>query len=521
MLSLRRLIGRRAAPRPVGFPTCLWLTWVVGAVASGAMVLRMFVPTITGLADDGSSHRLTCPLGLVPHNTEGTSPFFDFLVLRWDRGDPTIGCPDFPTSERWFLSAAQTLTSWFGLPGAVDLRMLGLWWCVLAGSAVAALFALLRTTLLRRAVAAAALFTILADSAFVDYAASMNVQLAAMSGVLIASLGAILLFSPAKRLIAGCMLFSFGGVLAIGAEPGNAILVLPFLAVLSIIRVPWRAMTGRLACRLIPGLCALGLAVVSLTMYVGEDARLEDTRAYNQAFLGILGNSSDPHRDSEDLGLPPTFAAYAGQSWWAHPTALENPSWPTHARSISTTSIRTYLLGHPGQALNLVSRSAKDLLSFRPAQTGTYPREVGAPPRSADCRWCAVSAIGQIFAPRALPALLLYLSVCGLLAAVFVRALPKRHPAWQFGAAAGFLTALATVSFASATLSDPLESTKAMILPAFIACLVPAMFFCMWCVSNQQPLTLVPEPMATPPLAFPQPKDGAVTVRPVRRRTET
>lgn len=521
MLSLRRLTGRRAAPRPAGFLPRPWLTWVVGIIASGAMALRMFVPSITGLADDGASHRLTCPLGLVPHNTVGASPFFDFLVLRWNRGDPTVGCADFPTSERWFLSAAQTLTSWFGLPGALDLRMLALWWCLLAGTSVAALFSLLHTTLPRRAVAAIALFTILADSAFVDYAASMNVQLAAMSGVLIASLGVILLFDSVKRLITGCLLFTFGGVLAIGAEPGNAVLVLPFLAVLAIIRVPWRAVTGRWACRLIPGVCALVLTVVSLTVYVGEDARLEDTRAYNQAFLGILGHSSDPSKDSEDLGLPTTFAAYAGQSWWAHPTAREDPAWPTYSRSISTTSIRTYLLGHPGQALDLVSRSAKDLLSFRPAQTGTYPREVGTPPRSADCRWCMVSAIGQIFAPRALSALLLYLSVCSLLVAVFVRALPKRHPAWRFGAAAGFLTALATVAFASATLSDPLEGTKAMIVPAFIASLVPAMFFCMWCVSNQQPLTLAAEPMSTRPLPAPQPRDGAVAAGPTRRRTDT
>ncbi|KPI19836.1 hypothetical protein OV450_7816 [Actinobacteria bacterium OV450] len=519
MLPLRRLTGRRAT-RPAGSPPRPWLTWVVGATASGAMALRMFVPTITGLADDGSSHRLTCPLGLVPHKTAG-SPFFDFLVLRWNRGDPTVGCPDFPTSERWFLEAAQTLTSWFGLPGALDLRILALWWCLLAGTAVGALFALLRTTLPRRAMASLALFAILADSVFVDYAASMNVQLAAMSGVLIASLGVILVFSHAKRLIPGCLLFTFGGVLAIGAEPGNAVLVLPFLAVLAIIRVPWPAVTGRWACRLIPGICALVLTAVSLTVYVGEDARLEDARAYNQAFLGILAHSSDPRKDSEDLGLPATFSAYAGQSWWAHPTAREHPTWITHSRSISTTSIRTYLLRHPGQALDLVSRSAKDLLSFRPAQTGTYPREAETPPRSADCRWCVASMIGQVFAPRALAALLLYLSVCGLLAAVFVRALPKRHPAWKFGAAAGFLTALTTVSFASATLSDPLESTKAVIVPAFTASLIPAMFFCLWCVSNQQPLTLVPEPIATSPLPAPQPRDGELAASSPRRRADT
>ncbi|MFB7175122.1 hypothetical protein ACFCYM_30480 [Streptomyces sp. NPDC056254] len=388
--------------------------------------------------------------------------------------------------------------------------MLALWWCLLAGAAVATLFALLHTTLLRRGVAAVALFTVLADSAFVDYVASMNVQLAALSGVLIASVGVILIFGPVKRLIAGCLLFTVGGVFAIGAEPGNAVLLLPFLAVLAVVRAPWRAVAGRWACRLIPGICALVLAVVSLTVYVGEDARLQDTRAYNQAFLGILGHSSDPLRDSEDLGLPTAFAAHANQSWWAHPTAREDPTWPVYSRSISTTSIRTYLLGHPGQALDLASRSAKDMLSFRPAQTGTYPAGAATPPRSADCRWCVVSAIGQIFSPRALPALLLYLAVCGLLAAVFVRALPKHHPAWRFSAAAGFLTVLTAVSFASATLSDPLESTKALILPAFVASLVPVMFFCMWCVSNQQSLALVPETKAFGPLPAPKSEDGMV-----------
>ncbi|MER5417614.1 hypothetical protein [Streptomyces virginiae] len=493
----------------------------MGIIATGAMALRMFVPTITGLADDGSSHRLTCPLGLVPSVGSNESPFFEFLVLRWNRGDLTDGCPDFPTTERWLISGAQILTSWFGLPGALDLRVLALLWCLLTGVAVAALFAFLRTTLVRRTVAAAALFTILADSAFVDYAASMNVQLAAMSGVLIALLGLILIFDPDKPSIAGCLFFTFGGVLAVGAEPGNAVLVLPFLFILATIRLPLPALVSRWSCRLIPGACAMVLTFVSMTVYLGEDTRLEDTRVYNQAFLGILGNSSDPHKDSEDLGLPTTFANYASQSWWAHPTAREDPSWLTHSRSISTASIRTYLLGHPGKALDLASRSAQDLLSFRPAKIGTYPREAANPPRSADCRWCVVSAIGQIFAPRALSALLLYLSVCSLLAAVFVRALPRNHPAWRFGVAAGFLTALTLVAFVSAMLSDPLESTKAMILPAFIASLLPAMFLGMWCLSNQQPLTLVPDPKPIGPLPAPHLQNESVTAGLTHRRTNS
>ncbi|MEU0663741.1 hypothetical protein [Streptomyces lavendulocolor] len=506
MLGIRhaaRTAIQYIAPRKAAFTPSWWITLLVGTVATCLMALRVFVPTVTGLADDGSSHRLTCVIGLVPHHAADAahmSPYFDYLNLRWDRGEPTVGCPNFPSSERWLLSVAQTITSWLDLPGALDLRVLAAWWCLITGVAVAATFALVRAALSRRLLASSVLLVVLADSAFVNYAASMNVHLAALSGLVAASVGVVMMFGRFRRRAAGCGIFTVGGILVVGAEPANAAMALPFLVVLALTRVPWRTMSGPWSCRLLPGMCALLLAGVSLNMHAGEEARIGDVRAYNQAFVSLLGNSSEPAQDSVDLGLPASFATYAGQSWWATPSARQDPAWPKHARSITPTNIQSFLLRHPGAALDLASRSAQQLLTFRPAQIGTYPRGNDAPPRSIDCRWCVVSAVGQIFAPRALSTLLLYLMVCTLIASALVRSARRFSRCWAFSAAACFMSGFTVVGFIIGALGDPLESPKAMVAPALSACFVGVMLVCAWCSTGKEPLDSADPATALRPL---------------------
>ena len=136
------------------------------------------------------------------------------------------------------------LTAWvhqhvLGLPGVVDLRELIVEYCVLAGvvTAVAArLLAPLR--LAARILILIALFLVLSEAAFADYAASPFTETAALYGMLFFAVAGVAVAVRARGYHAAYLAAWASAVLAVGAKTETTTLALPLAVFLGAHRFP-------------------------------------------------------------------------------------------------------------------------------------------------------------------------------------------------------------------------------------------------------------------------------------------
>ncbi|MFE6848834.1 hypothetical protein [Streptomyces sp. NPDC057686] len=332
-------------------------------------------------------------------------------------------------------------------------------------------------------VASLTLLAILSDSAFVNYAASMNVQLAALSGVVLATIGALLISheSPRNRIL-GIITISSGGILSVGAEPVCALLAIPFAGVLFFSAGSWRQWRFTSSRSLIPISMATVLVAFSVYMAWSEDSRLREIHAYDHLFVGVLGDESGRDEALSSLNLPKTLGRYAGESWWSASAARHDPAWDEYSEEVTPTSVAVLILTHPKATVQAATRATQEVLSFRPRGIGTFPISANLPPRSADCRWCVASAIGQLFANRSLLAIVLFIAMASLIGSALLR---SGNPYKPYGVSICFLVGIVASGIVATALSDPLDSAKTAIIPAMAACMIPVMLIGAWCASRK------------------------------------
>jgi hypothetical protein len=192
----------------------------------------------------------------------------------------------------------------------------------------------------------------------------------------------------------------------------------------------------------------------------GDDSR--EINMFNSVFRTIVDGRHDTLADLGELGLPASFAQYAGNGWWdAHP-ATADPLYPRYRGQLSRRNVAAYFAHHPGRAVEVLNQAATDLLTARPGYLGSFDASAGFPPHAQEYRLPVLSWLTGRIAPLGLFALI----PLWLLAAV--RAWWQRR---TLGVVLAFLLAVAMSQFVTAAFGDGIEGIKHQAVALFATAL--------------------------------------------------
>jgi hypothetical protein len=442
---------------------------LVGLAAGLAMAVRLFVPGPIGLADNGDGPSRMCEANLSVHVDHGSTWWFSYVNLRYDHSQPGSCTPDntYTSSGRWLLELAKPVSHLLGFPGALDLRALALLFCVITAGCFAVFAAALRGRVLLRLLVCALLFVIVGDTAFAAYAASPFSELAGLSGILAATAGAMHLGGSTRARQGGLLLVVLGGVTAVVSKTQALSLLLPFIVLLLVVRVPIGRFTGRLAARALPLLAIVALLLGGLYTLDNQMQAFKEINRTEMLFDGVLPASTNPARSAQELGLPADFAQYTGRNWWGSVAPEKDPRWPQVHGKMTYGNIGRFLAEHPVVTARIALHGLDDYAAAHPDNLGSYPVRAGHPAGTLESRLAVYSTLSRAAGRAVLPTVL----ALGLFGAFWLRRTrdnPRRSVliATMLG-----LVGIALTQFLTAIYAEAIENTKHMVYGVFAGAL--------------------------------------------------
>ena len=446
------------------------------AVSTGAawgliLVVRLFLGGAVGLADNFDGHRLLCQLGVAPHPFAASQPLWAYATPRYDAytwygeacsaggtGQPYLSTEYFP------LWLAKLLTHLYGLPGALDLRMLGLVFAVGVAVAVGWTVRELPGPTWARVLIASGIGLAAVDSAIAPYYISPFSEPAALLGLLLL-IPALLRLLSRERLRGGDLaLVAAITAWTIGAKTQMAAL-LPVVVVLMLLRpcvrpssrlnLPGAARPLRALARRVPALLVcVGLVGATAEFEVHQSRWLNEIVLYNNVFDSVLGHSSDVPGDLRALHLPANFAPAAGAPVTSPQSAAALPDYPQFLRHASFAGVVEFYATHPDRLFGVFDRGLVGMSATRPPYLGNYQASSGAAPYAQECRVCVAAAaftLAEPFRWMVIPGIWL-LALIGGIRLARRRDLPIR--AQGVGAVLAALSAATVVQFWTVMLTE-------------------------------------------------------------------
>ena len=452
-------------------PAGLWLS--VFGVSLGLFAVRLLVPVPVGQADNRDGPRLMCGLGFSPV-THGFPRFFRYAYFEYVHNPGCAGNKPYPTSEIVPLELARLLTPVFGLPGSLNLIALGLLMCALASAGIASLVTGLRIRLWARLLVAAVAWLIMADVAFFDVFASPFSEPAALVGLLLVAAGVVYLGRGWRSTVLGLVLAGSGGFLAILAKEQYLVLAVPICLTLILAsgdrsrgRVLRRYRTRQSAAA---AFVAAALALMAAT-YLAWDyishygRRLHMLQAVDVVFENIVTGHDNRAADLRALGMPTSWARYAGTFYWASKRSVRfDPLFPRYSSKFNDLNILHFLLTHPGRALGIGQMAAIQSQRFRVTALGDYAQSAGHPPGAVESRVAVLTWLMHQLPPRL--GLWLFVPLWLAMTALALAALRwGRDNAWHRDGAVLILcmTGCAVVAFIPPAFFDGISTTRHMV----------------------------------------------------------
>jgi hypothetical protein len=464
-------------PDPAGPPQALslprrWLVIFGGSLA--LLLIRFLIPGPAGQADNRDGPRLMCGrgLGLGPVYPHQDPRFFRFAYFQYAPSPACAHHGAYLTSELVPLELARLLTKMLGLPGTLNLIALGVLMCVLAAAGIASLAIGLRIGLRVQLLVAAALVLIMADAAFFDVFASPFEEPAAVAGLLLVAAGVLYLGRSSRATAAGLALAGAGGIAVALSKEQYVPLAVPIC--LTLVLASARRGDGRLARRLMTRQAAAAVLLAAILaagagFYAARDAssrygqRLHHIQAVDTIFTGIVNGHDNAAADLHALGLPGSWARYAGHYYWDTGSVRKDPLYLRYQDRLTETTIAGFLLTHPGRMAGIGQRAALEAGHFRVTALGNYPPSAGHPPGAVESRVVAVSWLARQVAGRL--GLFWLLPLWAAMAAVALVALRRsRGWAWHRDAATLILcmTGCAVVAFIPPAYFEAISTTRHM-----------------------------------------------------------
>jgi hypothetical protein len=433
---VRHGVGVRKAVAGSFIKARRWLS--IFAASLGLFLVRFLVPTPVAQADNRDGPRLLCGLGLGPV-TGGHPPFFRYAYFEYVTRASCGSRAPYPSSELVPLEIGRVLTPLFGLRGALNMIAVGVLMCVLASVGIASLAVGLRVRLWAQLLIAAVVWVIMADAAFFDTYGGPFSEPVAMVGLLLVAAGTLYLGRGRRSTPIGLALAGTGGFLAILSKEQYLILVVPIcLTMVLATAAPgrWyrlrRFRTTEAAASLVVAAALVFLTVV----YVAWDftsnygKRLHYIQAVDMIFTDIVTNRATAPAQLRSLGLPVSWAQYAGRYYWENGSVRTSPDFSRYEAHLSDATLARYLVTHPGSIISIGQTAAEQAQLVRDTVLGDYPAQAGYPPGHIESRVIAVTWLMQRLPARA--GLLWYVSLWCAMAAIAVAALARaRRLPWH------------------------------------------------------------------------------------------
>jgi type IV secretory pathway VirB2 component (pilin) len=477
-LSARRLSARRLRARRLRGPAGRWLS-IFGA-SLALFIVRFLVPGPVGQADNRDGPRLMCGrgLGLGPVVPRGDPRFFRYAYFAYAPSPDCAHTRTYPSSEVAPLELARLLTPVFRLPGTLNLIALGLLMCVLASIGIASLVTGLRLRPWAQALLAAGIWLIMADATFFDVYASPFSDPAALIGLLLVAAGVVYLGRGWRPTLRGLALAGPGGLLAILSKEQYLILAVPVCLTLVLASADrgragggWRGWAGRLGTRQTgaAGTVAALIAVTAAGYWLWDStsrfaAHLHHEQAVNMIFEDIVNGHDNAAADLRALGLPASWAKYAGDYYWKRVSARNDPLFARYEARLTDGTIAGFLLTHPRRMASIGQQAAVFAQQYQLTSLGDYPPSAARPPGAVDARVAVVTWLVHRL-PRGL-GLLWLLPLWTAMAAVAAMTLSRRRgEPWHrdAAAAAACMTGCAIVAFVPPAFFDGISTTRHMV----------------------------------------------------------
>jgi hypothetical protein len=433
------------------------------AASLGVLLVRWLVPGPVGAADNGDAWRLLCPLGATP----GDRILEDWVQMAYG---PTDVCESgYVSSQTWLLRLARWSGGHLGSAAALDLYVLGAITCVLAALAVTVLTLALPLTTHGRLVATGLLLLVLTDSAVFGWLVSVLSEGVALLGITLTAGGLLLLQRSDRWRWAGAVVTTVGAVLAANAKAQTLVLVPVLALTLLAARKPGTGLARRWA--LPVAVLLVTSAVTALVQLSGSPAGREfsQVNAYHAIFHNIVREESAAD-DLAELGLPRSWARYEGSQWWGdEPTAYQDPLWGEYQHLVTRRVVAEYYLTHPLRTVGVLQDGARDLLTARPDNIGSYPPDAGEPAGAQEHRVPVLSGLTRLVAPLGLFALV---PIWLLTAAGAATAWRRFRP---LAVVTGFVVVAGVGQFAVGALGEGIEGVKHQVPALFCTLLAAAL----------------------------------------------
>jgi len=444
------------------------------AVSLGLFIVRFLVPTPVGQADNHDGPRVMCDLGVwaVTHGSPQWFRYAYFEFAPWAGGCAQAG--RYPSSQLVPLELTRILTWAVGLPGTVNLIALGLLTCVIVSFGIASLATGLRLRLWAQLAVAAVTWLIMADAAFFDVYASPFSDPAALTGLLLVAAGVVYLGRGRRATVFGLALAGSGGFLAILAKQQCLILAVPVCLTLVLAGAarngghgPRRFRTAQArAAIMVAALLATMTAAYALWDRASNYATLLHREQVVDVVFSEVVTAHDDHAraDLRALGLPPSWATYAGTNSFSSVSVRHDPLYPRYEAKLSDGTIMHFLLTHPRSIISIGQHAAIDAQKLRVTYLGDYAPGAGHPPGATESRVVVLTWLMHRL-PQHL-GLLWYVPLWTVMALVAIAALFAPHGgAWRRDGAVLVLcmTGCAVAAFIPVAYFDGISTTRHMV----------------------------------------------------------
>jgi hypothetical protein len=444
-------------------------------VSLGLFIVRFLIPTPVGQADNRDGPRLMCGrgLGLGPVFPRGDPRFFRFAYFEYV---PSASCGHrgpYLTSEIVPLELARLLTPALGLSGTLNLIALGLLMCAISSVAIASLATGLRIRPWAQVLVAATIWLIVADAAFFDVFASPFSEPAVLVGVLLVAAGVVYLGRGWRATVFGLLLAGSGGFLAILAKEQYVPLAVPICLTLVLASLNRGSRPGLRRFLTRQTGAAVGVAAVLAVMtaaYAVWDVhspygqRTQPMRAVDTIFERIVNGHDNAPADLHALGLPASWARYAGHFYWDRGSVRHDPLYARYRAKLTDGNIVHFLLTHPGRIVSVGQQAAVEAQLFRVNALGDYPPDAGHRPGAVESRVIVVTWLVQRL-PRRLGLLWLVPLWAAMAAAAIVARFRRRGRPWHRDGAVLVLcmTGCAIAAFIPPAYFDGISTTRHMV----------------------------------------------------------
>jgi hypothetical protein len=369
---------------------------IVTVLAAAAVILayQLFLPPVTGLADQGDFVRTIGRFGYGPQHHGSLK--YNFVEPKYV-ADPSYRSPgwEMPNSEYLFTGAALLLNRLISKDGTLDITVVGLVHALAFLAAFARLLFVTRRSRYHALIWITALVA-LTDAAYATYWNSFYTEPASGIFFLLALAEAIEIGESGKADLPNILRWTLWCSLWVLAKTQNAPLGL-ITGLFAFRLAGWTQSKRARVAALIGGLAILGCAVFDAVTVPPAPTM---ANAYNMIFEAVLPESNHPTADLEALGLPPELAHLSRTGAWTEGTAFPDLTLSPAFRSITPFTVLRFYLARPARMWKRLKAVMPKLTFLRGEWYGNFEPSAGQPPAALSHAFTLWSGFHEHVLPR-------------------------------------------------------------------------------------------------------------------------